>query len=206
MESLWAQIAATSGLEWLGTLTGITGVWLSIKEKVIAWPFFITCYICYVFLSFEAGLFAALFMNLIFIALSIYGWWRWTRKAQTDADARLITQTPRRDWCVAVIFWLLATLCIGFILTRYTEAYRPYLDAFATSGAFIAQWMLGRKQIGTWLCWIISDSIFIGLWFAQGYLLTLVLYTVFILLAIFGWREWQLVLNKRNTECPASHL
>jgi nicotinamide mononucleotide transporter len=203
MEALWTQILATSGLEWLGTLTGIMGVYLSIKEKAVAWPLFIICYGCYVFLSFEAGLFAALFMNLVFIGLSIYGWWRWTRKAATDTGARLITRTPRFDWWATGIFWVLATLCIGYALSRYTEAYRPYLDAFATSGAFAAQWMLGRKQIGTWLCWLISDTIFIGLWFAQGYLLTLVLYTVFIILAIIGWRQWHLIVTERESSAQA---
>jgi len=200
MEALWTQIVATSGLEWLGTLTGITAVWLSIKEKIAAWPLFIVCYSSYVFLSFEAGLFAALFMNLVFIVLSIYGWWRWSRKAETDSGARLITRTPRFDWYVALIFWTLATVCIGYLLSRYTEAFRPYLDAFATSGAFVAQWMLGRKQIGTWLCWLVSDAVFIGLWFAQGYLLTLVLYTVFIILTVFGWREWRQTVAQREAD------
>jgi len=198
MEALWAQILATSGLEWLGTLTGIVGVYLSIKEKVAAWPLFIICYSSYVFLSFEAGLLAAVFMNLVFIVLSAYGWWRWTRKAETDTGARLVTRTPRFDWCVACAFWAIAAVAIGYLLSRYTEAYRPYLDAFATSGAFVAQWMLGRKQIGTWLCWLISDTVFIGLWFVQGYLLTLVLYAVFIVLAVIGWREWHRTVAQRD--------
>lgn len=206
MESLWAQIAATGWLEWLGTLTGIAGVWLSIKEKVVAWPFFITCYGSYVFLSYEAGLFAAVFMNAVFVALSIYGWWRWTRKAESDATARQVTHTPRFDWCVAGCFWVLGTLLIGYVLAGHTEAFRPYLDAFATSGAFVAQWMLGRKQLGTWLCWLISDLVFITLWFSQGYWLTLVLYAVFIVLAVLGWREWSHTIRQRETTAPPTPL
>ena len=73
MQTLIDQVLATSWIEWLGTLTGILGVYLSIKEKIAAWPLFILCYTAYVTLSWEAGLLAALLMNLVFIALSIYG-------------------------------------------------------------------------------------------------------------------------------------
>lgn len=199
LDSIVTQIQATSWLEWLGTITGIVGVWLSIKEKLAAWPLFITCYSCYVFLTFAAELYAALMMNLVFIGLSFYGWWRWSRNAKAGSEAHRISATPLRSWFICGLLWIIGTASIGYLLSEYSSAFRPYFDAFATSGAFIAQWMLGRKQYGTWLCWIISDSVFITLWHAQGYWLTLILYTVFIILAVKGWREWRNSLIRRST-------
>ena len=42
-----------NGLEYIGTIAGILGVWFSIKEKIITWPTFIICYTIYVFLAFK---------------------------------------------------------------------------------------------------------------------------------------------------------
>ena len=45
----------------------------------------------------------------------------------------------------------------------------PYLDGFACTVSISAQWMLSRKCIGTWLCWLIADSVFLCFYAIQGY-------------------------------------
>jgi nicotinamide mononucleotide transporter len=74
----------------------------------------------------------------------------------------------------------------------------PYLDAFATSCAFVAQWMLSRKYLENWICWIIADCIFVGLWAAQGYYVSAVLFLLFIMLAIKGWLEWKSTIRAQT--------
>ena len=74
MQTIIDQLLATSWIEWLGTITGVVGVYLSIKEKVVAWLLFIVCYSAYVYLSWQAELYAALKMHVVFIVISIYGW------------------------------------------------------------------------------------------------------------------------------------
>ena len=68
-----------NGLEYIGTIAGILGVWFSVKEKIITWPTFIICYTIYVFLAFKAGLLANMSLNIVFIILSAYGWWQWNQ-------------------------------------------------------------------------------------------------------------------------------
>ena len=77
MEAIITQIQQTSMVEWFGTVAGLTGVTLSIKEKVLAWPFFIICYGLYAYLSFGASLYAAMLLNACFIPFALYGWWKW---------------------------------------------------------------------------------------------------------------------------------
>lgn len=196
-EEIAKQVAATTWVEWLGTITGIFGVWLSIKEKIGAWPLFITCYGSYIVLSWQAALHGALVMNAVFVALSVYGWLSWSKKAGAVATAVRVSRTPPRKLFIALGIWAVGTAVLGYFLANQTNAYRPYLDAFASCGGFVAQWMLSRKYIETWICWTVSDLVFISLWLNQGYWLTVLLYLVFIGMAIRGWIEW-ISLIKRD--------
>jgi nicotinamide mononucleotide transporter len=187
-----------NGLEYLGTVAGILGVWFSIKEKIVTWPTFIICYTVYVYLAFEAGLLANMTLNILFIVLSAYGWWQWKQveEGSSAEGTKAIQHTSQKLWIVNVLFWIIGTVVIGYLLESYTQSFQPYLDAFATSVAFSAQWMLSKKYIGTWLCWLISDTIFINLWALQGYWVTVFLFFTFMVLAIYGWRQWHQTLTK----------
>ena len=185
------QLAGTSPVEWLGMVAGITGVWLSIKEKILAWPLFITCYGCYVYISYQYGLHAFMGMNIVFIALSLYGFWKWARN-RDGQDARLpITRTKKAHRALVGLFLLLGTVSIGWLLDLREEANLPYLDAFATCCGFVAQWMLGRKHIETWFFWIVSDIVYLGIFLQGPSWPSVILFTVFIILAIKGWKEWK---------------
>lgn len=192
---IWEQLKGVSPVEWIGMATGVTGVYLSIKEKLGAWPFFILCYLSYVYLSWDANLYAALLLNVVFIFISVYGWSNWLRASQKEGYVIHIQHTPKAHLLRALGFVAAFTLILGWILTRYSDAYLPYLDAFATSCAFTAQWMLSRKYIENWLCWILADCIYIYLWSAQGFYVSAVLFMMFILLAIKGWIEWKRIIR-----------
>ncbi len=191
LDQLLNQLAATSWVEWLGMLAGITGVWLSIKENILAWPLFITCYSCYVYISYHYGLHAFMGMNIVFIAISLYGFWKWSRNKHGQVSDLPITRTRKAHWPLVGVFLLLGTLGIGSLLNTREEANLPYFDAFATCCGFIAQWMLSRKQIETWLFWILSDIVYLCIFLQGPSWPSVILFTVFILLAIKGWREWR---------------
>jgi len=191
LEEFLNQLAATSWIEWLGMATGILGVWLSIKEKVAAWLFFIICYTIYVFIGYRVGLQAFMGMNVIFIGISIYGWRKWATTKRADNPALKPVRTSPRHWPAVGLFIVIGTGLVGLLLNQLDGAKLPYLDAFATCSALTAQWMLSRKQIETWIFWIITDIIYLCLFFQDQHWPSVILFTVFIGLAIKGWKDWQ---------------
>lgn len=203
MDLLIEQIRQTSLVEWLGTATGLAGVYLSIKEKALAWPFYILCYLLYAYLSFSAGLYAAMALNACFIPISLYGWRQWTRSqspaAGADAPEELRISRlrgPALAWTIAI--GVAGTLAIGTLLSRYTEGTAPFLDAFATTLSFLAQWMLGRKLLENWLAWIVADLAFVILWGSQGYWVAVAMFLVFTALAVMGYASWKKELEPRG--------
>ncbi|MGB0290635.1 MAG: nicotinamide riboside transporter PnuC [Opitutales bacterium] len=198
LQEIGSQLVTVPPAEWFGMLTGVSGVYLSIKEKLLAWPLFILCYATYVYLSWEAALFATLLLNTVFIFISLYGWSNWLKASQSSKPQVHIQQTPRKLLLRCGLVIACFSLFLGGLLDRYSEAYLPYLDAFATSCAFIAQWMLSRKYIENWIFWIVADCIFVGLWAAQEYYVSATLFIMFIALATKGWREWNTTLQAQN--------
>lgn len=202
MEAFIAQIQQTSLVEWLGTATGLIGVTLGIKEKVLAWPFFILCYGLYAYLSYGASLYAAMTLNACFIPFSVYGWWKWgmasrgKNKSRSSGESLAITKLTSRQRIAVGGIGLFATIGIGTVLSRHTEGAFPFLDAFATSLSILAQWMLGRKYIENWIAWFIADMAFIVLWGIQGYWVAVGMFTVFTVLALLGFFSWIKELSK----------
>jgi nicotinamide mononucleotide transporter len=194
---IWEKIAATSWIEWLGMLTGVIGVWLSIKERIAAWPLFIVCYATYVYISYQFGLHAFMVMNIAFIGISLYGWRKWSSASADTADEVQISKTPRKHLAIAALLLAIGTVVIGRTLQITGEAYMPYLDAFATCCGFTAQWMLSRKHVETWILWIATDAIYIGLMGMQGSWSSVILFSIFIVLAIKGWCDWNRPLSQK---------
>lgn len=200
MEEIVTQLQQTSLVEWLGTATGLLGVYLSIKEKVLAWPFFIMCYGLYVYLSFSASLYSAMALNACFIPIGIYGWREWSRATAKKGDGEeelSISRLGARGIGAVLSILILGTVLIGSALWRFTEGAMPFLDAFATTLSFLAQWLLSRKYIENWIAWLLADLAFMVLWGAQGYWVSVGMFAVFTVLATYGFLSWRKGLGGR---------
>ena len=196
MDEIVTQLQQTSLVEWLGTATGLIGVYLSVKERVLAWPFFVLCYLLYVFLSFSASFYAAVVLNACFIPISIYGWVKWAKAANAKCvdESLPITRMNGMGIALALGILILGTVLIGFALQRFVHGQLPFLDAFATTLSFMAQWLLSRKYIENWIAWLLADVAFIALWGWQGYWVAVGMFVVFTVLAVLGFLSWRKVL------------
>lgn len=196
MDTLLTQLSEISLIDWIGMVTGIVGVYLSIKEKILAWALFIVCYSCYVYISFRGSYYAFGGMNVLFVMLASYGWFKWANaKQEGNVEIQVSRLAPKHRWIIA-LFIVAGTVGLGWILSQTGEARLPYYDAFATSCALSAQWMLSRKHIENWFFWIAADCVWLVFFFNDKIWPSVVLFTVFIGLAIKGWLEWKTILNK----------
>ena len=195
MDLFIEQLKQTSLLEWAGTGSGLAAVYLSIKQKTLAWPLFILCYGIYVYLSFQASLTGAMVLNAVFIPIAIYGWWSWARNSSSPDKAE------SEDHKIKNMSWPVRFVTIGIVLgfsvvlsginQKWIGGAMPHLDAFATAASLTAQWMLTRKYIENWIMWIIADLTFVVVWGMQGYWVTVAMFLIFTGLATSGLLQWQ---------------
>ena len=199
MFELFQQQVSVS--ECIGFVFGIAGVWLTIRQNILCFPIGIINVGIYSFIFFNSKLYSNAVLQLVYIALLIYGWIHW--KSKTASDEFPVTNTNRSLGFVLLIFGVTASIFLGYLMKKTTDAPLPYWDATTTSMSLIAQWMVARKKIENWLLWIVADVIYVGMYVHQSLYLTAVLYFVFLILALKGYLEWKKDMSKKPLS--ASH-
>ncbi len=74
----------------------------------------------------------------------------------------------------------------------------PFLDTFTTGIFFAAMWLMANKKIENWTLWIIGNIVSIPLYFVKGYGFTGIQYSIFLVLAVMGYLEWNRLIEKNK--------
>ncbi|WP_299470033.1 nicotinamide riboside transporter PnuC [Mucilaginibacter sp.] len=187
-------------LEVIGVITGLLCVYLAAKNNTWNWPFAIISVVIYIFIFFEAHLFADMGLQVYFLAMNIYGWYYWSQKPATEKKAP-VARITKKEIILSAIAVVVFTFILGSLL-KYTTASYPYLDSFCTACSLVAQVFLARKVLENWLIWIFVDIIYVGIYLFKDLHLTAVMYAIYIGIALMGyidWRkDWKLEARNKN--------
>ena len=182
-----------SPVTWLEIAAFVLAIWMvlaNLRVHVIAWPLAIASSLLYALLFADSRLYGEASLQLFFVAVAFWGWWQWLRGREADGRSlhvRLLA--PRARW-IAVGATLAAWPLLGLLLARTTDSDVPYLDALPTVASITGQLLLGRKFVENWPVWVGVNAVSVGLFAFKGLWLTVLLYTLFAMLAAVGWRAW----------------
>ena len=187
--TLWRE--PVSALELVAFGLALLMVVLNVRVNALAWPCAIVSSLLYCALFAHSRLYGEAGLQILFVVVALWGWWQWRRGTQADGDTLHV-----RELSVRARAWLLLALGVawpasGWFLTRYTDSDVPWWDAFPTAGSLVGQWLLGRQYVENWPVWIVVNAVSVGLFAYKGLWLTTLLYGVFIVLSVFGWRAWR---------------
>lgn len=175
-----------------GTVLGVLGVWLMIRQNIWGWPVGLVQVCVYAWVFYGAKLYSDALLQIFFFAIQAYGWWHWASNKHTAARSDLaVTRLTPSALAVWVAVGALATAGWGAFMRHATDAAAPHWDAFILVFSLIAQWLQARKKLECWAGWLVVNSVAIGLFWVRGLQLTAGLYAVFWLMAVWGWREWR---------------
>jgi nicotinamide mononucleotide transporter len=181
----------TSVPEFIAVVFGIASVLFSRKENILVYPTGIINTVLYTWFCFGWwGLYAEGSLNFYYTAMSIYGWYVWSKKTG-GGESLHITPNNKKDWIISISFFLLAWAILFFVLKTYTKSTVPLGDSFASATAYTGMWQMARKKIENWMWWTLTNLVSIPLYFSKGAVFTSVQYIVFLVLAIIGWIEWR---------------
>jgi nicotinamide mononucleotide transporter len=190
-----------SPVEILGFLTGAVNVWLLARQNIWNWPIGLASNALYVAVFLGSGLYGDAGLQLVYIALGIYGWWIWAHPG-AGMDFR-VERTPRAAWIWLVPVTALAAIGLSKFLRRFTDSTVPAWDGLTTALSLAATYGQCRKYVESWWIWIIADVIYIPLYGYKNLWLTSVLYFVFMILCVVGLRAWSKALGMRVEPVPA---
>lgn len=195
----WSGLA--SGLEAISFVTGAVCVWLTVKESVWNFPIGLANVATFSVVFFRSHLFADAGLQLVYFVLGVIGWWMWVFGGENRTSLR-VSRAPWSEIAVLSIVVGVATVAIWQLLQPYGGS-ASFWDALTTSMSLGSQWLLNRKRLESWLGWIAVDAIYVPLYFVKGLYLTGVLYALFLLMAIIGYRTWRTSWLAR-TNAPGS--
>jgi nicotinamide mononucleotide transporter len=191
--------------EILGFLTGAASVLLAVRESAWNWPVGITNNVFFLILFWHAKLYADAILQIVYMVISIFGWWNWVRGGTGHTELP-IGKTNIRTVIVLAVLMAAATAVLTLSLRRFTDSVVPLGDAVTTALSLTAQYMLSRKLLENWFVWMTADVIYIALYCYKSLYLTGALYLLFLAMCIAGYSGWRrsLVLRSANPqEAPA---
>ena len=190
----------TSTLEVVAFVSGLLSVWLTQRLHVGNWPAGIVSVACFAWLFFDASLYAAAALQVVFVVMCVYGWWSWSR-ACTGDSALLVTHATLREIAGGLALAAAGTWACALLLTSQTDSPAPWPDAAVLSFSLLATWAQARRRIECWWVWIAVDVISIPLYWSRDLPLTAALYVLFLVICLYGLRTWSRHL--RPAEIPA---
>ena len=190
--TLWGS--SVTVLEIVAFVLALLMVWANLRVNPVGWPLAIISSLLYALLFADSKLYGEATLQFVFIALALWGWWQWLRGTlgtrSAGAPLQVRPMSPhQRLWAFAAT--LAAWPLLGLLLKHGTDSDVPFLDALPTAASVTGQILLGRKFVDNWPVWLAVNIVSVALFAYKGLWLTVVLYGIFALLSVVGWRAWQ---------------
>ncbi len=199
-------------VEVFGAVTGIAYVILEIRRNIFLWPLGILTSAVYIYVFGRNGFYAGMVLQGYYVAISIYGWYKWHgargmeqgarstehgagrrehgERIPADKNGSDIKRIDIKTAILSVMTALALWALLWFSLDRWTDSPVPLWDGLITSLSVVATWMLTKKIIEQWYVWILANSIAFIVYLAMAMYPTAVLFGVYTVMAVIGLRAW----------------
>jgi nicotinamide mononucleotide transporter len=185
----WLEIAAF--------VLAVAMVLFNMRVNPLGWPLAIVSSLMYWLLFADSRLYGEATLQLFFAAVAGWGWWEWLRGTDRSGAPLEVRSLSSKGRARLMLATLAAWPLLAFFLHRYTDSNVPWWDAFPTVASLAGQWLLGRKYVENWPTWLLVNVVSVALFAYKGLWLTVLLYALFAVLSVAGWREWQRLARAR---------
>ena len=193
-----AAFAQMSVWEILAVFFGIAYILFAAKESLWAWFFGFLSTIIYTILFWEGALVSSSLLNFYYMIMAVYGFILW-RSGGEKGDELEISRWSVKKNVTVIVSGLIIAIFLAYLSDTYTEAKFPYLDTFVMVFSVIATWMLAKKVLETWIYWMVVDSAAIVLYWKSGYLATILLFVLYVILAFYAYTSWWKTYHESRT-------
>lgn len=205
-EILWREI--------IGNAFGLVSAVGGMRRRVWAWPVGIagnvllfTVFLGAVFdTPQQKDLYGQAGRQIFFVAVSLWGWWRWqqSRDAGGAGDGGAIA--PRwATWAERAQLAVLYAAGTAFFwwLFGIIGSYGRLTEAWILTGSILATYGMARGWVEFWLVWIAVDAVGVPTLVNAGFYPSAVLYGFYGAFCVAGFMAWLRVRRRLETAVPA---
>ena len=187
------EFIAKHWLDIVTTVLGLAYILLEYRASVWMWLVGFMMQALGIVLYYQKGLYADCGMEFYYLAMTVYGYWRWvhvSKRVNNDSPIQ-IRHFPRKlilPWLgIIAVVWLV----IYLILINFTNSNVPIADSFTTALSIIGIWALAHKYLEQWFIWIAVDIVTCALYFYKDIPFKASLYALYVIIAVFGYFKWK---------------
>ncbi len=197
--NIWAGLAGSRPLDLVNLVLGVAGVGLMVRRSLWAFPVGLMAVTTQGVLFWQAKFYADATVQLFFFGGLLYGWWYWLwgRGVAPELPITFLSWRSR-----GAVLALVAAGTAGWAMVeaRYTDSPMPWRDAFIAIFSVAGQMLQSRKNLENWPVWIAVNLVAIASYWKAELAFSAFLYTIYLLLAVAGWRAWCRAMENQRSE------
>lgn len=184
----------TTWVEWVAVLCAILYLIFLAQKKIICWFFAFLSSVLYTKLCIDAQLYLESFLQLFYIIMAIWGWFSW----KNGSKDRPITKWKFKYHFLNITICSMLAIALGMYFSAFTDQSYPFLDATTTVFSLTVTFLVIYRVLSNWIYWIVIDSLGMVLFYLKGFELTVLLYLLYTVLAVFGYLKWLKMYKKQS--------
>jgi nicotinamide mononucleotide transporter len=195
---LWREI--------VGNVFGLLSALGGMRRKVWAWPvgivgnaLLLTVFLGAVFdtpnpvnLLGQAG------RQVMFIVVSIYGWYAWKNSRKADGAAVEPRWAGNRNRVLLLVALVGGTAVLTPIFSALGSYEPVWADAWIFMGSLLATYGMAKGWVEFWLLWVAVDLVGVPLLFGAGFYASAFMYVFYGAFTLVGFFVWARARNKQK--------
>ena len=172
---------------------GVCSVCLTAQRNILTFVFGFAQVLTYTWLCFTQRLYGEIAINAYYFFTMIYGVFVWRKRREADGERLKVEPRSLSKGLFALI--ALGALCLSWLagwgLAAWTDDTQPYLDAFTTIPALVAQVLMILVYREHWFLWLAVDVLSVVLWCRAGDWCMVAQYAFWCLNCLYGLYLWR---------------
>ena len=184
-------------IEGVGAALAIAYLLLALKQNKLCWFAWIASSILYLYVMYQAGLYMESLLQVFYLCMGFYGLSQWS-KTINDNQNTYVDLWSIGNHIFAISLVIVLSFLSGTLLSNFSNAALPFIDAFTTWGAIVASYMVAKKILENWIYWFVIDFISVFIFASRGLYFTSALFVTYLVIIYFGYKSWSKIRLNQN--------
>lgn len=187
----WTQ---DSILSLISCCLGICSVVLASRRNILTFAFGFAQVLTYTYLCWTQRFYAEIALNAYYFGTMIYGVYVWRQRLKEESGKMKVEPRSLSPIVIGLIIvtTLIGSWIVGWGLATWTDDTQPYLDAYTTVPALVAQVLMILVYREHWFIWLAVDILSVLLWLRAGDYCMAAQYFFWCANCLYGLRRWKI--------------
>ena len=184
-------------IEGVGAALAIAYLLLALKQNKLCWFAWIASSILYLYVMYQAGLYMESLLQVFYLCMGFYGLSQWSKTINNNQNIH-VDLWSIGNHISAISLIIVLSFLSGILLSNFSNAALPFIDAFTTWGAIMASYMVAKKILENWIYWFVIDFISVFIFASRGLYFTSALFVTYLVIIYFGYKSWSKIRLNQN--------